>query len=315
MKKTREQRGITLIALIITIVVLLILAVVAINSIQNDGIISKAEGATNKYNESVGNEATQLQNYVDVLNQYVGGSENDGLTVSAAKNRVLSTTSNTEVYDEFGNKIVVPAGFKIRVDDTTNNAENVTEGIVVEDENGNQFVWIPVGEKVYKNAEQTQWETIELLVINGNEKYNMDAWVENIEGASEANGWEFEYSYDDFLLSATTKGGYYIGRYEAGNDNNKLVCKADQTIYECDSYETAVSLISELYADSNSNKFTCSLTNLCAFGTAISFVKTFGTDDAAESFADDSYEVQTSSTSSWGTGGFCNLSGFCYRSG
>ena len=36
--------------------------------------------------------------------------------------------------DENGNKIVVPAGFKIVSDDTTNNAQTVEKGIVVEDE-------------------------------------------------------------------------------------------------------------------------------------------------------------------------------------
>ena len=72
MKKTKQEKGITLIALIITIVVLLILAVVAINSITNDGIISKAESAANKYNESLQNEATQLQNYLDYLNEHSG---------------------------------------------------------------------------------------------------------------------------------------------------------------------------------------------------------------------------------------------------
>ena len=44
-KKSREQKGITLIALIITIVVLLILAVVAIEAVQDGGIIQYAQKA------------------------------------------------------------------------------------------------------------------------------------------------------------------------------------------------------------------------------------------------------------------------------
>ena len=49
MKKTKTQKGITLIALIITIIVLLILAVVAISAVQDSGIIVKAKDATKQY--------------------------------------------------------------------------------------------------------------------------------------------------------------------------------------------------------------------------------------------------------------------------
>ena len=49
MKKTKTQKGITLIALIITIVILLIIAVVTIGSIQNSKIIDHAQNASSKY--------------------------------------------------------------------------------------------------------------------------------------------------------------------------------------------------------------------------------------------------------------------------
>ena len=45
MRKTKEQKAITLVALIITIIILLILAVVAIRSITGDGILQKAREA------------------------------------------------------------------------------------------------------------------------------------------------------------------------------------------------------------------------------------------------------------------------------
>ena len=49
MKKTRLEKGITLIALIITIVVLLILAVVTIGAVQESTIITHAENAKEMY--------------------------------------------------------------------------------------------------------------------------------------------------------------------------------------------------------------------------------------------------------------------------
>ena len=68
MKKSKTQKGITLIALIITIVVLLILAVVTINAIQGDGIIEYAKNAANDYQQAQADEEALLQNYLDVIN-------------------------------------------------------------------------------------------------------------------------------------------------------------------------------------------------------------------------------------------------------
>ena len=67
MRKTRIEKGITLMALIITIVVLLVLATVAISSIQNDGIISKAQDVANKFNQAQTNEQGILDEYLSYL--------------------------------------------------------------------------------------------------------------------------------------------------------------------------------------------------------------------------------------------------------
>ena len=58
--KLKQTRGITLIALIITIIVLLILAVVSIRLVVNDGILGKAEYATQKYTEEEAAEQEKL---------------------------------------------------------------------------------------------------------------------------------------------------------------------------------------------------------------------------------------------------------------
>jgi len=68
MKGTKEQKGITLIALIITIVVLLILAAVAISSITNDGILHYAQNAADSWNKAAQNEAGILDGYLGYLN-------------------------------------------------------------------------------------------------------------------------------------------------------------------------------------------------------------------------------------------------------
>ncbi len=52
-------------------------------------------------------------------------------TVEEAKkaNEPLSTTENTTIVDNYGNQIILPAGFKI----SEESASNVTGGVVIED--------------------------------------------------------------------------------------------------------------------------------------------------------------------------------------
>ena len=74
MRKTKMEKGITLIALIITIVVLLILASVAISSIQNDGILRYAQNAVDSWNKAQATEANMLGDYLNYLNNMESGN-------------------------------------------------------------------------------------------------------------------------------------------------------------------------------------------------------------------------------------------------
>ena len=69
MKKTKLQKGITLIALIITIVVLMILAVVTIGVVQEDKIIKHAQNAASGYNEAKLNEIDALAGYEQLIDE------------------------------------------------------------------------------------------------------------------------------------------------------------------------------------------------------------------------------------------------------
>ena len=170
-----KDRGITLVALVITIIILLILATISIQSLTNTGLFQKAQEAKEKTQNAEENQAKTLNEYEDELNKYISGDVKKPVKkVSDNIGNVLSTTDNTELEDAYGNKIVVPAGFKIVSDSTTNNAQTVNQGIVIEDAtvdsegnatatNGSQFVWIPVG-KIYTDVAKTEAnaKTIEL---------------------------------------------------------------------------------------------------------------------------------------------------------
>jgi len=347
LKKSKTQKAITLIALIITIVVLLILAAVAIAAIQNENILGHANNAAIKYNQAVANEQDIIGGYLNYLDNLGGsgngqGSGNQGgsggttQTVANLKNTVLSTTSNKDVYDEYGNKIVVPAGFKILVDDTTNNADTVTEGIVIEHgTDGNQFVWIPVG-TVYTNEAQTTSETITLGRYSdfSTTPYTPAQTVANYATATTINTYYTEdttanhnssygnsiaRSIGDFVTSATQKGGYYLGRYEAGDSSNTtianrtgtsgtstdgtLVCKANQVPYNWILQADASSKCQSMYADGySSGTFSSDLINSYAWDTAIIFIQTFGTKTNSSTYASTIGESSTSTSAPQTTG-------------
>ena len=160
----QKQSGITLIALVITIAVLLILAAVSISALFGDsGIIDRAKEAqseTNKATERDKKEIKELSNWLDSkINGSSGGNTTGGNTTGGDDNpptptekplitdssltsndRTTSESTTVIAKDKNGNKVVVPGGFKI----SSASGESVQQGVVIEDKDGNQFVWVPV---------------------------------------------------------------------------------------------------------------------------------------------------------------------------
>ena len=327
----KGEKGITLVALIITIIVLLILAVVAIRAISNDGIISHAKNARAEYEKTQAEEQTQLQNYLNVLN------ENIKTTVEEAQGKVLSTTANTDVYDEYGNKIVVPAGFKITTD-----ANHVTEGIVIEDVSagtegtkGSQFVWVPVG-KIYTDIEKTESKakTIELKRYVFNSDGSVNESSTKTEPQDELRSVRYPYynayfkeelknsttdnvhakDIEGFRRSVTNNKGYYIGRFEATSSMSTIMLKGAQTEYLGTTKHNASTLCGNMY---NNESYISDLVNSYAWTTAVVFIQTFN--ERATNYS--IWGVLTSYASDYGfdpydgryepLDTFCNINGMC----
>ena len=66
-----------------------------------------------------------------------------------SNDRTTSESTTVIAKDKKGNQVVVPGGFKI----SSASGESVQQGIVIEDKDGNQFVWVPVGTIKNKNKE------------------------------------------------------------------------------------------------------------------------------------------------------------------
>ena len=291
MRKIKNQKGITLVALVITIIILLILATISIQSLTNTGLFSKAQEAKEKMQNAEENQAKMLNEYEDELNKYISGTVKEtfkGTTVADAiqYGDVLNKDDNTELHDAYGNKIVVPAGFKI-----TNDATTVDKGIVIEDVTsgataGSQFVWVPVG-KIYTDTTRTDAnsKTINLNRYTFNENGNPTAQGENIisnyyqELSSSDKGTTVSKNITDFKNSVSTNGGYYIGRYEArtttprtsaDNALTQITEKITDHIYNYITQVQSAQLSQHMY---NTSKFTSDLINSYAWDTAIIFIQ------------------------------------------
>ena len=154
-----NQTGITLIALVVTIVVLLILAGVSINALFGDsGIIEKAKDAQNRMNNAQESDLNALNDVDKWINNQVNGTAGGNTTGGdetptekplitdsslTSNDRTTSESKTVIAKDKKGNQVVVPGGFKI----SSASGETVQQGVVIEDKDGNQFVWVPVSNK------------------------------------------------------------------------------------------------------------------------------------------------------------------------
>ena len=106
-KVKQNNKGITLIALVVTIVVLLILAGITITALFGDnGLITRAKIADQKTKEGAQNDISAIEDLGAQVNTIVNGQTIESLMARASN-------KNETVLDKYGNKIRVPAGFKI----------------------------------------------------------------------------------------------------------------------------------------------------------------------------------------------------------
>lgn len=199
-------------------------------------------------------------------------------------NQPLSTDKNTELTDTKGNKIVVPAGFKVTEDATT-----VDQGIVIEDVTsgaaaGSQFVWIPVG-KITKEDGTTVDIKLNRYTFDSDGKETPQnesvVWTYFSETASKGN--IVAKSISNFKSSVTTNGGYYIGRYEARTPTSRsdkedvltqITEKGTDQVYN---YVTQLQAAQQAQGMYTSNNFTSDLMNSYAWDTATLFLQSCGT--------------------------------------
>ena len=231
--KLTQKRGISLIVLIVTIIVIIILAAAVILTITKNNPVSSAKEATfkedmtsiqdelsmylskkytddptsfDKSNVNLSGDAmvTELpstKKYKDKVLVVEGNLILNNRKVNSDEkkwfNEVIGNTSN--VKEEWQDSIAsVKDGVPIPIGFTYKEGTKDT-GLVIHDEKGNEFVWVPATESTY--VKDTSFHSYQNITPTGDDTL--------------PNG------ITDETADVKKYGGFYIGRYEAGVSENQ----------------------------------------------------------------------------------------------
>ena len=285
--------------LIVTIAIILIAVILAIvittNIISNNSQIANEGYFATTTNANSNLVASYIKNGVKVggITGTLEVLDTSDATATAAniakgktayvKGEKITGTREPDNYyftDSLGNTVKVPGGFEV-----VNPEDNVTDGIIIEDLNagdentkGSQFVWIPVGDVITNTSGSKTTITLgrytfdtsgaETLVQSAAEYANETQLITSIgcyfqellNTTSSQNAKAKDIK--EFISKATTSGGYYIGRYEAGDanatstqrtsstsDSNPVACKVGIYPYNFVTQSQASSLAKGMYSN------------------------------------------------------------------
>ena len=211
-------------------------------------------------------------------------TKNVSVTVNQFKTAKDYVAANVEVTYPDG-KVWIPEGFRI----STDSASTVQGGVVIEDKDLNQFVWVPVATLAdYKRtAYSPNVATEETDTATNSIK---------IKPTSSSSYYYTEALPEDEKTSVERYKGFYIGRYEAGdkenteaktlrrsNDVTKTVTiKANQAPYNYVKIIQAISL-AEGFATKQGYKAKTKLVSSYAWDTTIAFIQKVNSDYGSSS--------------------------------
>lgn len=199
---------------------------------KDTGIIIKSNDNTQEYiwisennkieavPEDVNIDANQKEDFIKSVNRY------QGYYKSTNSNEViyLELENWSPVYDKEGtykdkngDTAYIPAKFQVS---ETPGENTINEGLVIKDSNNNQFVWVPV-----ENI--SNFHTIDGY-SNGSAQGALSNFLEPY-----TNGYSTEVEeYNAMKASVEKYHGFYIGRFEAGKDDNgNVVVQKNMPVY------------------------------------------------------------------------------------
>ena len=254
-RKSRSEKGITLLALVVTIIIMLILVGTTINLVAGgEGLFSRAKEATEKYKEAAAKENEELQRLLNMLdNQGVGDSsqlkdntkdtpagtivnppagskwkETSIKRVTLASGAEKIETGEAKVYAVAlgeGVSVPVPVGFWYVGGD-------LQTGVVISDNENDRNKGLESGntwtvaddvsqEKAHNKAVELEGNQFVWIPCDTYEKVD---WGEGTVNRYSNARWD--KSTNNAEKSQIEKyGGFYIGRYEAGTGEDGKAVK------------------------------------------------------------------------------------------
>ncbi len=227
-----------------------------------NGILTQAQKAKTETENAATNEAARLDEYNNTLENWINGGTT-GVNKPETDENGLYLNNSTINGEEIGTAMnpTIPAGFKPVNTETSSwgdgstapEAEDVNNGLVIEDKSGSQFVWIPVETPV--SDTEANGTTNKAMAIkdgdnykgllydfgsSGSEVYSgcttktdtyhePDIVSDYDNDTSYNNGLFTKYSlqeeYNKMMQSVETYHGFYVGRYELGLEGTTPVVK------------------------------------------------------------------------------------------
>ena len=248
-----------------------------IEKLVNKGIIEDAS----KVDKETGTIETKDPQYIieGMLDEYIVNPIGPG--------DVAQTTEKDNYTDSNGDKATIPEGFRVS---EVAGEQTVEDGLVIKDSRGNEYVWIPCTTDEASSKlkyQRTEWGVEddggtrsikdELELTDPNITYTQS---ELNNGINAETSQEIVNQINAEKTSVEKYGGFYIGRYEVGNENNIAVIKPNQVPYNTITWSKAYSLAKGIGGGKNAETQLCSS---YAWDTAINFIQNNGATNYATS--------------------------------
>ena len=160
----------------------------------------------------------------------------DKITIKINEEKKYFDNIKNKINEEIINPFI-PEGFKCI-------EKNIEEGFVIEDENGNQYVWVPCLKNNFKRS-----------------NYSRTPWIiyQNC----------YNDNYEIFIKSILENGGFYISRFEIGIENNKPVSKKNTKIWKIENLGEANKIVDSIY---ETEEFKYEIINGLAYDSTLNWI-------------------------------------------
>ena len=184
-----------------------------------------------KYNGNTITESNKIESLpatvnVDGYNILISEEDIETIrTIEEAKSNDMLTKNNDTPITVDNKTLKIPAGFKV-ADDSGN---TIDEGIVIEDGERNQFVWVPVSKENFA----TEFVRKEGYINGSLQSLVSYCGEANAKGENKKIT-ETETTQKEAIkmyASVERNEGFYIARYEAGKEGENVVSKKGADVY------------------------------------------------------------------------------------